>query len=377
MKSINIGFVCEENPFDRKPQSGTTFQTFRALGRQEGLNVFWIPFPETFWSRLWLKLQRKISWKLQISLPLSRSSLYIKMREHAIDKHLLKKADVLFCPFTQLISVKKPIVYMSDAVYHSMVNYYWPLDPKSRQVRIGDKTQQKVLDHTTKIVLSSQWAVNDTLGFYHQPKEKVVLAELGANIDEEDITPHEYHYNGHLHVLFLGVDWERKGGAKAVDTCQWLNENGVKTTLHIVGISQLDESIKNLDYVDYVGFLDKNNRCQYNKLKDIISKCHCMLLPTRAECAGIAFCESSACGLPSFSYHTGGIPNYVMNGKNGYLLPLSASGEDFGRKIKECLESGDLERMSQTCLNVYRSTLNWNVWGEKTAKVLKSIVQNE
>lgn len=372
---INVGVVCREDPHDRRPQSGTTFQVFRALKRQDNLNVFWIPFRDTFCSKVWLNIQKLLGKVLHVSMPLDRSPLYIHMKEMGIDKKLLDRADVLFCPFTQLISVDKPIVYMSDTVYHLMVNYYWAEDPQSRKVRTGDKTQQMVLDHASKIVLPCQWAIDAALGFYHQPKEKLSLAEYGPNIDEADIVPHEWKYDGHLHILFLGVDWERKGGEKAVEACRWLNDNSIKSTLHIVGSPQLDEQIKSLSFVDYIGFLNKNDRSQYERLKSLISLCHCMLLPTKAECAGIAFCESTANGLPSFSHQTGGVPNYVLNGRNGYLLPLSSSGEDFGKKIKECLESGELERMSKSCKEVYRTILNWDIWGKKTARVLMETVK--
>lgn len=373
-KKINVGVICKENPHDRRPQSGTTFQVFHALSQQRELNVYWIPFGDSFWSKAWLNLQKVIAKIFHISMPLDRSPLYIRLKEKVIDKQLLRNTDVLYCPFTQLIAVDKPTVYMSDALYHSMINYYWEADPNSRKVKIGDKTQQMVLDHASRIVLPCQWAIDTALGFYHQPKEKVSLAEYGPNIDDTDVVPHAWHYDGHLHILFLGIDWERKGGLKAVEACQWLNNNGVKATLHVVGTKYLEDKIKDLYFVDYVGFLNKNNRSQYNRLREVISLCHCMLLPTRAECTGIAFCESSANGLPSFAYHTGGVPNYVLNGKNGYLLPLSASGEDFGKKIKSCLESGDLERMSKTCLDVYHNVLNWKSWAQKTTKALVEVV---
>lgn len=369
-KKINVGVICKENPHDRRPQSGTTFQVFKALSRQDNLNVFWIPFNDSFLSKVWLNFQKLVSKAFRITMACDRSPLYIRLKEKAIDKHLLAKADVLYCPFTQLVSVEKPTVYMSDALYHSMINYYWNADPKSKAVRIGDRTQQMVLDHARKIVLPCQWAIDTALGYYHQSPEKVSLAEYGPNIDEKDIVPHKWNFDGHLHILFLGVDWERKGGKKAVEACRWLNENGIKSTLHIVGAPSLDEHIKAFDFIDYVGFLNKNNREQYEHLKQLITLCHCMLLPTKAECTGIAFCESTANGLPCFSHQTGGVPNYVLDGKNGYLLPLKTNGEDFGRKIKECLETGELERMSETCLDIYHNLLNWNVWGQKTAKAL-------
>jgi hypothetical protein len=178
-------------------------------------------------------------------------------------------------------------------------------------------------------------------------------------------------------VLFLGVDWKRKGGEIAVDAIKWLNENGIKSVLHIVGIQELDSSIANLPYVDNVGRLNKNDATQYNRLIELIKGSHCMLLPTMAECAGIAFVEASAYGLPSFTHDTGGVKDYVMNGVNGYTLPLGSTAEDFGRKIKECVQNGELGKMSETAIELYKSTLNWDNWAKEVTKVLMKVAKVE
>lgn len=102
-----------------------------------------------------------------------------------------------------------------------------------------------------------------------------------------------------------------------------------------------------------------------------------MLLPTLAECSAIAFCESSANGLPVFSHLTGGVGNYIYNGRNGYLLPLGSTGADFGAQIKACLESGELERMSVTALDGYREKLNWNVWSQKVEVIIRKILKEK
>jgi len=367
---INVGVICKESPYDRKPQSGTTFQVFKALERQERLHVFWIPFKDNLLSKAFLITQKVIERVFKVAMPQERCIAYVKLKELSVDKKMLNKADVVFCPFTQVVSIKKPVVYMADAVYQQMIGYYWH-NITPFVINAGNKLQQVVLDKAVSLDLPSKWSTECAIRFYNQPAEKISIIEYGANIDDKDVIPHQYNYDSHLHILFLGIDWERKGGNIAIDACRWLNDNGVETTIHIIGAKQIDDSLKNLQYVDYVGFLNKNDASQYRKFVDIISMCHCLLLPTKAECAGIAFCESSAYGLPAFSYYTGGVPNYVLNGRNGYLLPLGASGADFGRKIKDCLLTGEMERMSKEAVEIYRERLNWNTWGEKTARVIE------
>ena len=95
-----------------------------------------------------------------------------------------------------------------------------------------------------------------------------------------------------------------------------------------------------------------------------------MLHPAIAECSAIAFCECSAFGVPVFSQRTGGVSDYVIDGRNGYLLPAGSSGADFGRKIKSCLESGEFERMSVEAQAVYKEKLNWTVWAEEMESII-------
>ena len=56
---------------------------------------------------------------------------------------------------------------------------------------------------------------------------------------------------------------------------------------------------------------DPQNR---QRLEQIVSKSHRLLLPTRAECYGIVFCEANAYGLPVFATRVGGIPTIVKEG---------------------------------------------------------------
>lgn len=79
----------------------------------------------------------------------------------------------------------------------------------------------------------------------------------------------------------------------------------------IVGIKNLDNRVKELNFVNYLGFLDKEDKKDYRKYLDAWKKVNILLLPTRAECAGIVFNEASAFGVPSLSVDTGGVADYV------------------------------------------------------------------
>lgn len=372
---MKIGYINWYSPSDRKSSSGTTFKIFQEL-EAIGYEVVWIPVRRTRVFNTYTKFTSLLNKVCTKRIDATHSIIGAKMQSDTIDNGLVEKCDVLFAPFCSegLYSLKtdKPIVYLSDATFAAMVGYYFK-DLSKCAIAQGNKVEQRALDKSSAIIVSSEWAKRSVINDYHQNPDKVHVIEFGANIDDKDIIEKRYSYNGHLDILFLGVDWKRKGGQIAIDACKWLNDNGVPSTLHIVGIRELDEKIKSLQYVDYIGFLNKNKPEQYSKLVEVIKKCQLMLLPTVAECSAIAFCEASAYGLPVFSHITGGTQNYVFDGKNGYLLPLGSAPSDFGRKIKECLESGELERMSETAKDVYRERLNWKVRGEKVKAIIEKM----
>jgi len=84
-------------------------------------------------------------------------------------------------------------------------------------------------------------------------------------------------------------------------------------------------------------------------------------LPTRAECAGIAFCEASAYGLPIVSTDTGGVSTYVVNGASGVLLPPDATPAQYASVMAEILSSPDVyARLSRGARREFETRLNWD-----------------
>ena len=87
-----------------------------------------------------------------------------------------------------------------------------------------------------------------------------------------------------------------------------------------------------------------------------------LVLPTKAECSAVVYTECAAYGIPVITYDTGGVGNYVINGLNGYRLPLSSDAKDFANKIKEILDTNQFEKLSKGGLKIYKEKLNWNNW---------------
>lgn len=313
---MKIGFISLFSPSDRKVSSGTNYQMAQALARIGEL--VWIPVTPPRYYR-YLEMAAKALAKLcKKKVCFNYTYVGARILANSVKTDKISECDVLVAFWSGSIlafldTKGKPIIYLSDATFPAMIDYYPPFSHLfKKNIRSGIDIEKCSLDKASVIVLSSDWSAISAINDLQQPKEKIHVIEFGANIDDKDILPHSFVYDGHLDILFIGVEWGRKGGDIAVEATRWLNFNGIDATLHIVGIKKLDEKIISLPFINYVGFLNKNNQEEYQKLVDIVTKSHLLLLPTIAECAGIVFCEASANGLPIFTHHTGGVPTIIL-----------------------------------------------------------------
>lgn len=377
---IKIGYMCLGNPKDRKSWSGTFYKMYEHL-QFDGVEIKWIQVRRRFWGDI-LEYLYKLFCKIlhKNSLPLFLKHI---ARSYYFLPNELYQFDLIYAPccgpYLYKLNSRVPIIYMSDASPEGLYDYYLFNNFKFNR-RQGNEMEKVALNKASKIVYASDWAKDIAVNFYKQSPLKVSVIEIGANMDENDLQniiqmKRSIITDGMLHILFLGVDWKRKGGDIALDCCRLLNERGLKSIIHIIGLREEPEVCKDKPYVDFVGFLNKNFRDQYDKLMYYLALSDILLLPTIAECAGVVFNECAACGIPSFTYLTGGTGNYVVDGENGYKLPLGATSEEFADLIHSVITNGELENLKKSSYAFYQRRNNWNLWGGKMKELICQILE--
>lgn len=235
----------------------------------------------------------------------------------------------------------------------------------------GEHYEKEAIKNAFINIRSSQWAAASVINDYDGCLQRNYVLEFGANFDDKDLLHATPYKSGALNILFSGVDWIRKGGEVAVKTVQLLNKRGINSCLFIVGLSEIPLKYANLPFVRIMGFLDKNNPEHYRKYVDIVKNSHLLLLPTNAECSAIVFSESSAFGLPIFTYDTGGTGNYVIDGVNGYKLPLAAREQEFADAIEKSLESNEFLQLHKGGITLFNERLNWSTWSKRFRKIME------
>lgn len=364
-ETMMIGYISLGDPRRRGTWSGTPNSIFQSLSRDH--QVEWIN-PGGLNTKTIYRYHKVIG-KLTGRTVRPYSTLrFASAVGRNLRKHDLSKYDLLFSiGSTEIANLDTtvPIVHLTDATFAQMVGYYDGFDMGEKRNRHANEIQRKAYEVSTQIIFASAWAARSAMNDYHVPEEKINVVRFGANQDVPDRLP-ERQGDGTLRMLFVGKEWVRKGGSIAVDALTSLQDRGIDAELVMVGCDA-PRSVPNMKGLTIIPYVEDVST--YFREADIF------ILPTRAECAGIVFCEASAYGLPSFTTATGGVPDYVEDGVTGRLLPPDARGEDFADAIAELWS--DPETMKEMRLNArrrYEEELNWDVWMKHFEEIVEKVL---
>lgn len=369
--NLKIALVSPGNPYDKRNWSGTTFFLMQALEKHVGKTSWICTKPPTF-----LK-QRKFLSRLKLSISgerdypertLQTSRYYARQISRKIDSN---NYDLIIAPAASVelsyLDTSIPIVYISDATF-SLVKNCYPIF--SNLSKVAKKTEeffeQTMIDKSSLIVYPSNWAENSSTQDYGADSSKVWVIPFGANIssvpDIKEVTKKKIE--GQVNLLFLGKEWERKGGPIAVETLKELLKNGIRAKLTICGVIPPKKYTN--PQIEVIPYLDKNSQKDRDRLEKIFKEAHFLLVPSRAECYGMVFCEANAHGIPVFAADVGGISSIVINGENGYLLPSEARGQEFSRAIARIVhDKTKYASLVKSSKKRYENVLNWDTWGKK------------
>ena len=96
------------------------------------------------------------------------------------------------------------------------------------------------------------------------------------------------------------------------------------------------------------------------RFDEILAKTHFLIAPSRVEAFGHIFSEAAAFGVPTIASNVGGIPTSIEDGRNGRLLPLDATGEDYARAVEECHSDQEAYgAMARASRARFERDLNW------------------
>jgi len=226
------------------------------------------------------------------------------------------------------------------------------------------------------IIVSSDWAAEEARRLYGMSAAKVHSIPLGAvwtpDLEGQALDAIiDARPDDQLELLYVGKDWERKGGPLAIEIARLLKESGVPNVrLHIAGCTP-DVRGQPPGLVQVHGFLNPEVPSESALLKSLFLRSHFLVVPTQAECFGIVFAEAQAFALPPVSRAVQALPSIVIDGETGILEHPEAPASAYSQRILALARDRPRYRlMARAARARFEATFTWERFAVKTVETI-------
>lgn len=253
-----------------------------------------------------------------------------------------------------------PLYTWLDATFASLRGYYQEYTGLSRRMQTqGDSVDARALAKVRHAFFASDWAAHTAREHYGMPGERLTVAPFGANlvpsVGGESVRASITGRSDDLgrRMVWIGSDWERKGGDLALSVHQHLVTDR-DVHLHLVGASP-PARVALPRNVTHEGYLSRDQPAERRRFQEVLSAAHLHLLPSRAECFGIAAAEAAAFGVPTLGTETGGLPEAC--GVAGRALDRASDAATWARAARGMLD--EFATLGPQARADFEDRLNW------------------
>jgi glycosyltransferase involved in cell wall biosynthesis len=186
-----------------------------------------------------------------------------------------------------------------------------------------------------------------------------------------------------LHLLFLSNLIPSKGYLTVLDACIYLiEERNLNIVCNFCGIflqttadssNQKSPDLQKQEFLERIASRDLNSRIVYHgtvggKVKyEMLRQAHLLLLPTYYPWEGqpISIIEALAFATPVISTHHKGIPEQVIDGYNGYLVPSETPHAIVNAVLQAIKSQETYNLLSQNALTHFKENFTINAYIDK------------
>jgi glycosyltransferase involved in cell wall biosynthesis len=151
-------------------------------------------------------------------------------------------------------------------------------------------------------------------------------------------------------LLFVGRQWERKGGPILLEAFKRVRQEVPHATLTIAGAA-IDPPDQ--DGVIYLGHV--SNR----RIAKLFAEASCFAMPAKCETWGLVYTEAAAAGLPIVGFNAWAMPDIVVDGHSGILVDEQSVGALADGLIRLLQDPEQMLQMGRAARKRMREVLDW------------------
>jgi len=233
---------------------------------------------------------------------------------------------------------------------------------------------------TDRLIMLTEQEKNDHLHFHIAPENKFSVVHSGINLDEfsnTSVDPASMKRRlgvpeDNLIVGTVGRLTSIKGHRYLIEAARKIAGSRPDTTFVILGDGELLDELKNMvtrsDIEENIKFLGWRS-----DVAEVMSTFDIFALPSLNEGMGRVLVEAMALGRPIVASNIGGIPDLVVDGENGYLVPVG-DVESLAARIRKLLDDPEKREEMGECGKKIAIDYSANAMVQKIDRVYRKLV---
>lgn len=231
--------------------------------------------------------------------------------------------------------------------------------------------EKKLMDRSDALIAVSKYTVNELTELYGISEEKIHVIYNGVDIDKFKPRTNKTELKQEFKldekqktVLFVGRLYHRKGLETLLHSVPPVLQefSDVKFAISGTGFKEKEESLrmlaKELDIEKHVSFL---GYVPDEKLPHLYAASDIFVLPAIYENFPFAILEAQATGLPVISTKVGGIPEFLVDKENGFLIDPGDSTQ-LTQRVLTLLQNPKLaKKMGERGRELIEEKLSWRL----------------
>jgi len=276
-----------------------------------------------------------------------------KIKEFEGKYDVLLQISGMFAPCLNHSVKKNYFILLSYTIALSRKYPDWM--PWTSQIEEKLRLEEELYQNAKTIFTTNENARESLITDYGVNKDKVI--KVGYGLTLENLPEFEKTYDGKT-ILFVGMDFERKGGYVLLEAFKKVKEKILNSRLIIIGPNPEIYKI-NQPGVESLGMIrDRKITEEYYKQASIF------VMPSLCEPFGLVFLEAMGYKLPCIGTNIDAMPEIIENGKTGILVSPNNCNELADKTILLLKDNSLMKQMGDNAYVSLQQRFNWqNVTG--------------
>lgn len=372
---LGSGWIGRD-PFDRRAWSTLSYHFFTALKNQGMLHrAFGVEAPKFLRALLMVKnfRPRRDVWQHRFYLdPAYRNALTAAIRrkiEPDDFQHEFLQLGAMYDVPSLLAGRTRCFSYHDGNLAESLRSPNFPQGVGSRVIDRALDYEKRVAAGIAIVFTMSDYLRQSFIRDYGVAEQRVITVGAGINLEEAPQPQPDKNYDTQ-EILFVGVDFERKGGWELLKAFRGVRGRYAAAKLHILGPRELSIPTELQPGVDFHGYVSRGTPEGRARADAIFRRCSLFVMPSRYEPFGVAPLEAMVYQLPCVVTNRWALREMVTPGFNGELVECESAGDIEAKLTGLLSDPGRLKTMGDAGRE---RVLGYYTWPKVVGRMIEAI----